>query len=57
MDAFPNGIVVQDLPHSSEELEDKVAIADALFKEGFLLIDDVAEQNGEHQQDSDNDPF
>lgn len=32
--------MVQDLPHPSEELEDKVGIAQALFKEGFLLIVD-----------------
>ena len=33
-----NGIVVADLPHTSEELHEKVAIAEALFKEGLLII-------------------
>ncbi len=29
---------MSDLPHSSEEMEDKVAVAQALYKEGLLLI-------------------
>lgn len=33
---------VSELPHSSEELEDKVAVAQALFREGFLLVADEA---------------
>ena len=32
--------MVADLPHPSDEDEDKVGIAQALYKEGFLLIDD-----------------
>lgn len=40
--AHPNGVVVNELSHSSEELEDKLALAQALFKEGFLLIMDDA---------------
>lgn len=34
--------MVSDLEHSSEELEDKVAIAQALYKEGLLVIADEA---------------
>ena len=40
LEAYPLGIVVSELPHSSEELEDKLDIARALFKEGFLIVDD-----------------
>ena len=32
------------MPHPSEELDDKVSIAQALYKEGFLVIDDIASQ-------------
>lgn len=38
--AYPSSVMVADLPHPSEEDEDKVGVAQALFKEGFLLIDD-----------------
>ena len=38
--AYPSSVMVADLPHPSEEEEDKVGVAQALFKEGFLLIDD-----------------
>ena len=40
LEAYPVAVAVLDLPHPSEELEDKVSVAQALFKEGFLLIDD-----------------
>ena len=33
---------VADLPHPSEEDDDKLSLAQALFKEGFLVIDDDA---------------
>lgn len=38
--AYPDGFTVADLPHPSEELEDKVGVAQALYKEGFLAIMD-----------------
>jgi hypothetical protein len=38
--AYPDPIMVADLPHPSEEDEDKVGVALALYKEGFLAIDD-----------------
>ena len=40
--AFPAPVCVSELPHSSEELEDKVAVAQALFREGLLLVADEA---------------
>jgi len=36
---YPTAVAVGDIPHPSEELEDKCDIARALFKEGFLLLD------------------
>ena len=42
MDNDAAGVVVADLPHTSEELHEKVGIAEALFKEGLLrIVDDV----------------
>ena len=32
--------MVAELPHSSEENEDKLEIARALFKEGILVLDE-----------------
>ena len=40
--AYPESVCVSELPHSSEELEDKIAVAQALFREGFLLVADEA---------------
>ena len=40
--AYPQGVVVTDLEHPSEELDDKLGVAQALYKEGFLLIEDEA---------------
>lgn len=54
--AYPEGVMVQDLPHPSEELEDKVGIAQALFKEGFILIVDETSRpadNGESESRDD----
>lgn len=31
---------MSELEHPSEELDDKIGVAQALFKEGFLMIDD-----------------
>lgn len=38
--AYPESVTVSELEHPSEELEDKIGVAQALFKEGFLMIDD-----------------
>jgi hypothetical protein len=59
LDAYPSPVVVMDLHHPSEELEDKVAIAQALFKEGFLLrVEDSEEKaSGSDEDDDDDDPF
>ena len=60
---YPKAIVISDLPHPSEEEEDKLEVATALYKEGFLLIDDEAskpagavDRDGGESDDSD-DPF
>ena len=57
--AYPKGITVDDLPHPSEEMDDKVDVAKALFKEGFLIIEDEASKqiNSDNEQDDDNSPF
>jgi len=34
------GVMVTDLPHTSEELHDKVSIAESLYKEGLLMVVD-----------------
>lgn len=59
LNSYPNGIVVSDLYHPSEELDDKVSIAQALYKEGILVIEDEAskpEVDNDHESDND-DPF
>jgi hypothetical protein len=58
--AYPEAVTVSDLPHPSEELEDKISIAQALYREGFLLIEDEASKpdNAEDDSDADSDsPF
>jgi len=40
--AYPHSITVSDLDHPSEEMDDKIGIAEALYKEGILLISDEA---------------
>jgi lysine-specific demethylase/histidyl-hydroxylase NO66 len=40
--AYPHSITVSDLDHPSEEMDDKIGIAEALYKEGILLICDEA---------------
>eukprot|EP01033_Poteriospumella_lacustris_P000478 gene481-318_t len=51
--AYPNAVMISDLPHPSEDMEDKVGVAQALFKEGFLVIVDETSKPG--QADSDDD--
>lgn len=61
--AYPDPVMVMELPHPSEDLEDKIGVAEALFKEGFLLmcVDDENEEggdeNGEEEDDDDDNPF
>lgn len=40
LSAYPDAVTVSDLEHPSEELDDKIGVAQALYKEGFLLIVD-----------------
>eukprot|EP01039_Chlorochromonas_danica_P001428 gene1428-1553_t len=58
--AYPEAVMVSDLEHPSEEVEDKLGVAEALFKEGFLVIDDelsnAPNDNNQEEDDSD-DPF
>lgn len=55
--AYPQAVTISSLPHPSEEIEDKIDVATALFKEGFLVIDDEASKPaGDDDQDDDN-PF
>lgn len=56
LDAYHTPVVVMDLHHPSEELEDKVSIAQALYKEGFLLRVEEGEEEGTEEEDDD-DPF
>ena len=42
LSAYPEGVTVSDLDHPGEELDDKLGIAQALYKEGFLIITDEA---------------
>ena len=53
LDAYPAPVTVQDLPHSSEELEDKISVAQALYKEGLLIVEDeVSRNDGAEASDS-----
>jgi len=57
--AYPIGIIVNDLPHPSEETDDKVEVARALYKEGFLVIEDEASKDIQSSSidGDDGDPF
>jgi hypothetical protein len=61
LSAYPEPVTVSDLEHSSEELDDKVSIAQALYKEGILLIADPASQPADYHpegaDESDEDGF
>ena len=57
LDAYPTAVTVQDLPHCSEELEDKLAVAQALYKEGFLLVEDEVSRNDGAEASDDDNPF
>lgn len=60
LSAYPEPIQVSDLPHSSEEDEDKIGIAEALFKEGLLMICDEMSKpknEGDEEEEDDDSPF
>ena len=44
--AYPSPVTVSELSHSSEELDDKLGIAQSLYKEGFLFIMDDTTRSG-----------
>ena len=55
--AYPSAITVGDLPHPSEEMEDKISLAQALYKEVFLYIDDEASRPENPDDEDDDSPF
>ena len=59
--SYPNGVVIEELPHPSEEVDDKVSIAQSLYKEGFLIIEDETsvplKRSINNNSDDDDDPF
>lgn len=59
LNAYPTGVTVMDLPHPSDELDDKIGVADALFREGILIIEDEAtagaKEDGSDNGDDDDD--
>jgi len=56
--SYPYGVIVEDLPHPSEEIDDKVSIAQSLYKEGLLIIEDETSAPSKKQDDDDDDdPF
>jgi hypothetical protein len=58
LSAYPEGVTVSELPHPSEEMDDKLQVAQALFKEGFLCIEDEASKPSNNDDNSDSDdPF
>jgi len=46
LDAYPDPVQICDLPHVSEDVEDKVDIARAVFREGLLLVFDPLSGGG-----------
>lgn len=55
--AYPEAVLVSELPHPSEELEDKISLAQALYREGFMLIHDEASKPANEEEADDDDPF
>lgn len=58
--AYPEPVAISDLEHPAEDIEDKVAVAEALYKEGFLVIADELSHDAEQaagDDDGDDDPF
>lgn len=58
LNAYPQPVVVSELEHPSEDVEDKVGVAQALYKEGILMIVDEASKPAIEDSDDDSDsPF
>jgi hypothetical protein len=58
LDSYSLPVVVMDLHHPSEELEDKVSIAQALYREGFLIRVEESDEAGDDDDEEDDDcPF
>lgn len=59
LQAHPDPVLVSDLPHPSEDDEDKLGVARALFAEGFLaVVDAVSRLNDDDKnREEDGDPF
>lgn len=55
--AYPHGVTISELSHSSEDTDDKVEVARALFREGFLMVVDEATKPAEEGSDDDDCPF
>ncbi len=53
LNSYPQPIVVSELEHPSEDIEDKVGVAQALYKEGLLMIVDEASQPKVDSSDDD----
>jgi hypothetical protein len=60
LNAYPRSVTVEELEHPSDEIDDKLGIVLALYKEGLLVITDAASQPAEfgnhHDSDSNSDP-
>lgn len=58
LSSYPLGVTISDLPHNSEDMDDKVEVARALFREGFLMVVDEATKPADEKESSDEDcPF
>jgi hypothetical protein len=64
LSAYPEPVEVSELPHPGEELDDKLEIVQALYKEGFLYIEDEAtipyddgSDDSSKSSSDDDDPF
>ena len=54
--SYPHGIMIMELTHNSDENEDKLAVARAIFKEGLLMVvDDALGVNKSSNSDEDED--
>jgi len=58
LNAYPQPVVVSELEHPSEDVEDKTGVAQALYKEGILMIVDEASKPVVDDSDDNSDsPF
>jgi hypothetical protein len=53
--AYPAPVMVMELPHPSEDLQDKIGVAEALFKEGILILAPEAGEGGEEGEEGEDD--